>query len=79
MVAILSPRFTEDKSPCNGLSICMLASSIVIEIKILLIDKILEHFVHNPVIAYLAEKCRIVDLVSLNCRLKIFITELINF
>jgi hypothetical protein len=30
--------FTEVKSPCNDLSFCMLVSSIVIEIKILLID-----------------------------------------
>jgi hypothetical protein len=76
MVVVLN---TEDKSPCNDLSLCVLVSSTVIEIKILLVDKILDHFVRNPVIAYLAEKYRIVDSVSPNCRLKIFITELINF
>jgi hypothetical protein len=33
----------------NGLSFCMLVSSIVSEIEILLIDQILDHFVHHPV------------------------------
>jgi hypothetical protein len=46
---ILNTSFTEDKSPCNGLSFCMLVSSIVIEIKILSIDQILDHFMHHPV------------------------------
>jgi hypothetical protein len=49
IVVILNTRFTEDKSPCNGLSFCMLVSSIVIEIKILLIDEILDHFVRHSV------------------------------
>jgi hypothetical protein len=49
MVVILKAWFTEDKPPCNGTSFCMLASSIVMEIKILLIDQILDHFVHHPV------------------------------
>jgi Na+/H+ antiporter NhaC len=40
MVAIMSSRFTEDKSPCNGFSVCMLVSSTVSEIKILLMDQI---------------------------------------
>jgi hypothetical protein len=48
MVVILNTWFTEDKSPCSGLSFCMLASSIVIEIKILLIYKILVHFMRHP-------------------------------
>jgi hypothetical protein len=34
MVVILNTLFTEDKSPCNGLSLYVLVSSIVIEIKI---------------------------------------------
>jgi hypothetical protein len=38
-----------DKSPCSGLSFCMLVSSIVIEIKILLIGQILDHFICQPV------------------------------
>jgi hypothetical protein len=42
-------RFTEDKSPCSGLSFCMSISSILIEIKILLIDQLLDHFVRHPV------------------------------
>jgi hypothetical protein len=49
MVVILNTRFTEDKSLYNGLSSCMLVSSIVIEIKILLIDEILDHFMHCSV------------------------------
>jgi hypothetical protein len=49
MMGILSTWFTEDKSPCNCLSFCMLVSSIVIEIKILLIDQILGHFMHHSV------------------------------
>jgi hypothetical protein len=44
MVVILNTWFIEDKSPCNGLSFCMLVSSIAIEINILLIDQILDHF-----------------------------------
>jgi hypothetical protein len=48
MVVILITWFTQDKSPCNGLSFCMLDSSIVIEINILLIDQILHHFVRHP-------------------------------
>jgi hypothetical protein len=40
--------FWKDKSPCNGLSFCMLVSSTVIEIKILLIDEILDHFMRHP-------------------------------
>jgi hypothetical protein len=42
MVAI---RKTNLIFPYKGLSFCMLVSSIVIEIKILLIDQILDHFV----------------------------------
>jgi hypothetical protein len=45
MVVILNTWFTEDKSPCNDLSFCMLISRILIEIKMLLIDQILHHFV----------------------------------
>jgi hypothetical protein len=52
MVVILNTAFTEDKSPCNGLSLCMLVSSIVIEINILLIDHILNHFVRHSVQNY---------------------------
>jgi hypothetical protein len=37
MVVILNTWFTEDKSPCSDISVCVLISSIVIEIKILLI------------------------------------------
>jgi hypothetical protein len=37
MVVILNTRFTEDKSACNDLSFCILVSSIVIEVKTLLI------------------------------------------
>jgi hypothetical protein len=47
MEVMLSTRFIEDKSPCNGVSFCMLVSSIVIEIKIVLIDQILDHFVRH--------------------------------
>jgi hypothetical protein len=32
-----------------GLSFCMLVSSIVIKIKTLLIDQIVDHFLHHPV------------------------------
>jgi hypothetical protein len=42
-----------EKSPCNGLSFHTLVSSIVIKIKILLIDKILDHFVRHPVFQYI--------------------------
>jgi hypothetical protein len=49
MAAILNTEVTEDKSPCSGLSSCLLVSNIVIEIKILLIDQILDHFVRDPV------------------------------
>jgi hypothetical protein len=42
----------QDKSHCNGLSLCMLVSSTVIEIKILLICQILDHFVCHPVQGY---------------------------
>jgi hypothetical protein len=49
MVAIFNTWFTEDKSPCNGPSICVLVSGIVIEVKILLIDQILDHFMLHPV------------------------------
>jgi hypothetical protein len=48
-VAILNTWFTEDKSPCSGLSFHMLVSNVIIEIKILLIDQILDHFVCHPV------------------------------
>jgi hypothetical protein len=41
--------FTEDKSPCNGLSFCRLVSSIVIKIKILLTDQILDNFIRHSV------------------------------
>jgi hypothetical protein len=41
--------FTDDKSTCNGPSFCMSVSSIVTEIKILLIDQVLDHFVHYSV------------------------------
>jgi hypothetical protein len=51
-VVILNTLFIQDKSPCNGLSFCMLVSSTVTEIKILLIDQILDHFVHHPVFRY---------------------------
>jgi hypothetical protein len=37
------------KFPCNGLSFYMLVASIIIEIKIVLIDQILDHFVCHPV------------------------------
>jgi hypothetical protein len=40
MVVILNTWFTEDKSPCSGLSFCMLVPSIVMEVKILLICEI---------------------------------------
>jgi hypothetical protein len=40
---------SQDKSPCNGLSFCMLVSGIVIEIKTLLIYQILDHFVCHRV------------------------------
>jgi hypothetical protein len=53
MVAIVNTSFTGDKSPCIDLSFCMLVSSIVIEIKILLIDQILDHFVRHPVLLFL--------------------------
>jgi hypothetical protein len=62
MAAILSTWFAEDKSPCNDLSFCILVSSIVIEIKILLIDQVLDHFVHHPVVLYfsiLLRWCRV--------------------
>jgi hypothetical protein len=49
MVVILNTRFTEDKSPWNGLSFCVLVPSTVTEIKILLIDQILDHFVYHTV------------------------------
>jgi hypothetical protein len=49
MVVILNTWFTENKSSCNGLSFCMLLSSIVIEINILLIDQIVDNFVRHPV------------------------------
>jgi hypothetical protein len=49
MVVILNTSLTEDKSPGNGLSFCMLVSSIIIEIKILLIDQILDHFIRHSV------------------------------
>jgi hypothetical protein len=45
--------FTQDKSPCNCLSFCMLVSNIVIEIKILL-DQILDRFMHHPVVTGVA-------------------------
>jgi hypothetical protein len=35
--------------PCSGVPFCLLVSSIVIEIKILLIGQILDHFMHHPV------------------------------
>jgi predicted Zn-dependent protease with MMP-like domain len=49
IVVILNTWFSEDKSPCNGLSFCMLDSNIVIEIKSFLIDQILDHFMFHPV------------------------------
>jgi hypothetical protein len=49
MVVILNTWFMQDKCPCKGLSFCMLVSSIVIEIKILLINQILDHFVCHPI------------------------------
>jgi hypothetical protein len=48
-VVIMNSLFTEDKSPCKGLPFCMLVSSIVTEIKILLIDEILDHSVCQSV------------------------------
>jgi hypothetical protein len=51
-------RFTENKSQCNGLSFCALVSSIVIELKMLLIDHILDHFVCHCVIENCYFKCR---------------------
>jgi hypothetical protein len=56
----MNTRFTEDKSPCSGLSFCMLVSSTVIEINILLIDQILDHFICQFVVSVLhsrKEKC----------------------
>jgi hypothetical protein len=52
LMFVLNCKFkqhTQDKCPCSGLSCCMLVSSIVIEIKILLIDQILDYFVCHPV------------------------------
>jgi hypothetical protein len=40
-------QHTENKSPCNGLSFCMLVSNIVIEIKM---DQILHNFVRHLVV-----------------------------
>jgi hypothetical protein len=39
-----------DKCPCNGLSFCMLVSSTVIEIKIVLKYQILDHFMRHSVL-----------------------------
>jgi hypothetical protein len=52
MVVMLNASFTEEKSPRNGLSFCMLVSSIVIEITILLIDQVLAHLARHPVVLY---------------------------
>jgi hypothetical protein len=53
MVVMLNTWFTDDKSPCNGLSLYILCvvSSTVIEIKVSLIDQILDHFLPHPVYA----------------------------
>jgi hypothetical protein len=52
MVVILNISYTEHKSLCTGLSVCMSISGIVIEIKISLIDQILEHFMRHLIILY---------------------------
>lgn len=49
MMVILNTWFTEVKSPSSGLSFCILVCSILIEIKILLIGYILDHFVRHLV------------------------------
>jgi hypothetical protein len=53
MVVILNTQSTEDKSPCNDISLYMVVSSIVMRIKIILIDQILDHFMHHSVLAIL--------------------------
>jgi hypothetical protein len=50
MVVILNAWFIEDESLCSGLSFRILVSSIVFEIKILLIDQMLHHFVCHPLL-----------------------------
>jgi hypothetical protein len=47
----------EDKFPCNGLSFCTLVSSIVIEIKILLINQMQDHFVLHFVYCDMSTRC----------------------
>lgn len=52
LMFVLNCKFrqhTQDKSPCFGLYFCMLVSSIVIEITILIIDQTLNHFMHHSV------------------------------
>jgi hypothetical protein len=49
LVVILNTWFLQDKSPCSGLSLCVLVSNTVIEMKILLTDQILDHFIRHSV------------------------------